>query len=45
MGPASAALKVALPWAVKALASLNLLFMSIFESAPRKQTKQRLGTG
>jgi len=44
-GEASAALEVALPRAVKALASLILLFMCILESAPRKQTQQRLDTG
>jgi len=42
---ASAPLEVALPRAVKALTSLILLFWSIFESAPRKQIEQKLGTG
>jgi len=41
----STPLDAAFPRAVKALTSLILLFLSIFESAPRKQTKQKLGTG
>ena len=40
-----APLDAALPLAVKALTSLSLLFLSIFESAPRKQTQPKLGTG
>jgi len=39
---ASAPLDVVLSRDAKALASLSLLFISIFEFAPRKQTKQRL---